>query len=225
MKKFLVIVLSILLILPLAGCSKSDAKKFKEEYESLNGEVSNGKEMRVLNISSKNPFVYKEAKDIVSMIKDGNTFVVYFGFARCPWCRSVLPNLIKAADELNIDKIYYVDVLDIRDTMDIDDAGNPYKKKDADKSYYELLNLLDGVLEDYTLTKNNKKIATGEKRIYAPNIVVVKDGEVINMTTGVSDLQTDGYMELTDEMNNESYNKIKNNLNELNGTICTKEGC
>nr|MBP3259105.1 hypothetical protein [Bacilli bacterium] len=225
MKKFLVLVLSILLILPLAGCSKSDASRFKEEYESLNGEVINGKEIRTLNISKKNPFVYKEAKDIVSMIKAGDTFVVYFGFARCPWCRSILPNLIKAADELDIDKIYYVDVLDIRDTMDIDDKGNPYKKKDADKSYYELLNLLDGVLEDYTLTKNNKKIATGEKRIYAPNIVVVKDGEVINMTTGVSELQTDGYMELTDEMNNESYNKIKNNLNELNGTVCTKEGC
>ena len=225
MKKFWIIVFSLVLILPLSGCGKSDAKKFKEEYESLNGEVSNGKEMRVLNISSKNPFVYKEAKDIVSMIKDGNTFVVYFGFARCPWCRSVLPNLIKVADELNIDKIYYVDVLNIRDAVDIDDAGNPYKKKDADTSYYELLSLLDNVLEDYIVSKNGKEYDTGEKRIYAPNIVVVRNGEVINMTTGVSESQTDGYMELTDEMNNESYNKIKNNLNELNGTVCTKEGC
>lgn len=225
MKKFLVLVLSILLILPLAGCSKSDASRFKEEYESLNGEVSNGKEMRVLNISSKNPFVYKEAKDIVSMIKDGNTFVVYFGFARCPWCRSVLPNLIKVADELDINKIYYVDVLNIRDAIAIDENGNPYKKKDADESYYELLKQLDGVLEDYIISKDGKEYKTGEKRIYAPNIVVVRNGEVINMTTGVSNLQTDGYMELTDEMNNASYNKIKNNLNELNGTVCTKEGC
>ena len=225
MKKFWIIVFSLVLILPLSGCGKSDAKKFKKEYESLNGQVMNGKEVRTLNISKKNPFVYKEAKDIVSMIKNGETFVVYFGFASCPWCRSVLPNLIKVADELNIDKIYYVDVLNIRDAVDIDDVGNPYKKKDADLSYYELLSLLDNVLEDYIVSKNGKEYDTGEKRIYAPNVVVVKNGAVIGMTTGVSELQTDGYMELTEEMNNDSINMFKENLSRLNSTTCTKEGC
>ena len=227
MKKFWILILSVLIILPVAGCEKkiSDAKKFKEEYESLNGEVIYGSEVRSINIDKKNPFIYKEVSDIVSMIKNNETFIVYFGFAKCPWCRSVLPNLIKAAKDTGIDKIYYVDVLDIRDTMDIDDVGNPYKKKDADSSYYELLNLLDNVLADYTLTKDDKEYKMGEKRIYAPNVVAIKDGEAVSMTTGVSDLQTDSHMDLTDEMNNESYNKFVKVLNEINGTMCTKEGC
>ena len=55
---------------------------------------------------------------------NNETFVVYFGFADCPWCRSVLPTLLDVADDLKIDKIYYVDVKEIRNKLDVDDEGN-----------------------------------------------------------------------------------------------------
>ena len=221
MRKILLVVLLAFLVFPLAGCGKKDALRFKSEYESLNGDES----ARSISIDKKNPFIYKDASEIVSMIKNKETFIVYFGFAKCPWCRSVLPNLIKAAKDNNIKKIYYVDILSIRDAYAVDSEGNPYRVVNADTSYYELLNLLDNVLEDYRVSMDGKDYNTGEKRIYAPNVVAIKDGVALSMTTGVSKLQTDSHMDLTDEINNDSYNKFVELFNELNNNTCTKEGC
>ena len=66
MKKYLYIALCLLIILPLTGCKKekenlsTDAIKFKEEYESLNGTTSSsGKTIRTININKDNPIIYK----------------------------------------------------------------------------------------------------------------------------------------------------------------------
>ena len=48
-----------------------------------------------------------------------------------------------------------------------------------------------------------------KKRIYAPTVISIVDGKVEDMTTGISDAQTDAYMKLTDEMKKETYNKFK----------------
>ena len=203
-------------MLLLVGCSgmkkeKNDAFLFKEEYESLNGE-KNSKDIsyRVLDIEEDNPFVYKDANDIIEMIDNKDTFVVYFGFASCPWCRSVISNMIDVADELEIDTIYYVDVKDIRDVMAIDEDGDIYISKEGANDYYTLLDRIGSVLDDYTLTDNDgNEVNTNTKRIYAPNVVAVVDGVPTKMTTGISDLQENAYMELTEEINDESFDKIK----------------
>ena len=66
------------------------------------------------------------------------------------------------------------------------------------------------MLEDYVLINDDgKEVKTGEKRIYAPNIVSIVNGEAVGLTDGVSDSQSDPYMELTEEMKEESYDKIK----------------
>lgn len=224
MKKLVIILLSIICIIPIAGCTKKDAKKFKEEYESLNNTTNaSGKIIREVNIDKNNPFVYKDAEDIVTMIKNKETFVVYFGFSTCPWCRSMIENLIKAAKDTNTKTIYYVDVLNIRDVIKVDSTGTVYKETEGDTYYMQLLSLIGDVLEDYTLTNGGKEIKTGEKRIYAPNVVVIENGKAITMTTGISNSQKDAYMELTEEINNESYSMLKEALNSLNNT-CTKEG-
>ena len=224
MKKVVIVLLSILFTIPIVGCANKDAKKFKEEYEKLNNtQTASGKITREVNIDSDNPFIYKEAEDIVTMINNKETFVVYFGFNSCPWCRSMIENLIKAAKDTNTKTIYYVDVLNIRDVIKVDSTGSIYKEKDGDPYYMQLLSLIGDVLEDYTLTNAGQKISAGEKRIYAPNVVVIENGKAIKMTTGVSDLETDSYMKLTDEINKESYDMLKDTLDLLNGT-CTKEG-
>ena len=216
MKKFIMMVAIATL---LVGCAplkdaptKTDSILFKEEYESLNNEKNsyNGTEYRVLDIAEDNAFVYKNASDILEMIDNNDTFAVYFGFSSCPWCRSVIPSLIDVSDTLGIDTIYYVDVKDIRDTLSIDEDGNIITTKEGTKDYYKLLEKLSLVLDDYTLTdKNGNEINTNEKRIYAPNIVSVVDGVPTKMTTGISDKQIDAYMELTDEIKSDSYDKIK----------------
>ena len=225
MKKILIIFISVILFLPVVGCNKSDALKFKEEYESINGEVkANGNVVRTIEIDAKNPFVYSSVEDIVTRMKNEESFVVYFGFASCPWCRSMITNLIKASKEAKISKIYYVDVLNVRDTLTIDDEENIIIQKKADDSYYELLDLMKNVLSKYTLTKDGKEFDTGEVRIYAPNVVTVKSGKAISMTTGISTLQENGYMDLTDEMLNESYTMIRELLLSYVGT-CDERAC
>ncbi len=232
MKKILIISLACVLAFTTTACSlfkKTDAVKFKEEYESLNGVKSKktGKINRSVNISKDNVFVYKKASDIVDAINNKETFAVYFGFSECPWCRSVISTLSEVATDIGIDEIYYVDVSDIRDELEVKN-GKVVTKKQGDKSYMELLKLLDNVLDDYTLTDDSdKEISTSEKRIYAPNVVSVVAGKAIKKDTGISDKQTNPYMKLTAKIKKETYNKFKCVLDcivETNNT-CTKEKC
>lgn len=184
----------------------TDAMKFKTDYESLNGEKnSNGDDIRVLSIAEDNPFIYATADEIAERIDNKETFIVYFGFNSCPWCRSVLPSLIESAKENNVTKIYYVDVLEIRDRYELNDKNKAVKTVEGSEGYYKLLEKLDNVLDDYEpLTYKSKgktkKVKIGEKRIYAPNVVTVKNGEAIALESGIIDELTDPYMEIDDGM-------------------------
>ncbi len=232
-KRYLIVAMLVMVLFGLTACGKkdeekTDALKFKEEYENLNGTTreKDGKTIRSIEISKNNPIVYKNASDIVAMMENGETFVVYFGFSDCPWCRSVIPTMIEVADDLGIHKIYYVDVKEIRDTIKLDDDGSVITDKEGSKGYYDLLEVLDPVLDGYTLTdKDGNEVSTGEKRIYAPNIISVVDGVAVENTDGVSEKQTNGYTELTEEMKKESYNKIKCSIQCVadNNKTCTLE--
>ena len=176
MKRKLFFAFFISLVLIVTGCSfnQSDSKKFKNEYESLNGTKVEGKSVRKVNIDKNNPFIYSSAEEVAKKIENKETFAVYFGFKECPWCRSVIESLIEVSSDLGLEEIYYVDVKNIRDTM-----------------------------------KDNEGVSANEKRIYAPTVVSIVDGKAEDMTTGISDAQTDAYKKLTDEMKKETYNKFK----------------
>lgn len=210
----------------------TDAMKFKSEYEAVNGETQGDYKIRELKLSDSNPFIYATAEEIVEKINNKETFVVYFGFATCPWCRSVLPTLIESAQAKGVDTIYYVDVLNIRDKYELDENNKAVRTVEGTKGYYDLLTLLDSVLDDYSpLTYKNKKgktkkVEVGEKRIYAPNVVVVKNGNPMALETGICESQTDAYMELTEEMINITKNKFDclfDNLQEDALNVCSKD--
>lgn len=235
MKKILVIILTLAILVTLTGCTKkeitkTDAIKFKEEYESLNGtkNESNGKEYRTISIDEDNPFIYSTAEEISKKIDDKETFIVYFGFKECPWCRSVLEELVEVAKKNNIEKIYYVDVKEIRDVKEINEDGNINTTKEGTEGYNSLIEKMSNVLEDYTLTnENDEKIEVGEKRIYAPNVVAISNGKALQLETGISKKQTDGYQELTEEMKKETYNSFKCLIKciEEDQTTCKKDMC
>ena len=187
---------------------KTDAYKFKTEYENLNGEENDyGKTYRSLKINKKNRIIYSTAKEIVEKTENKDTFVVYFGFSKCPWCRSMVENLVELSIEKNID-VYYVDVLDIRDTIEMVD-GELKTTKEGDKNYMKLVELYGEVLSDYTIKNGDEKISTGEKRIYAPNVVAVVNGQPKEMVEGVSEELEDPYGEITEEMNNASIKQLE----------------
>src|SRR5574344_1705691 len=144
----------------------SNAEQFKSEYESLNGKInSSGKVYRSLNIDINNPIIYASANDILKMIDNKETFVVYFGFNDCPWCRSVIETLLKVASDKGLEEIYYVDIKNIRDTIKMNDDGSVTKTVKGTTDYDKLLEKLKTVLDDYTLVDSNgDEVSTGEKR-------------------------------------------------------------
>lgn len=235
-KRSIFVVIALIIVLIITGCSYEkkdkidDALRFKEEYESINGDVVEGTDYKVreLTIPEDNPIVYAEANDIISMMDNNETFVVYFGFSSCPWCRSVLPILLDVAEESNIEKIYYVDVKDIRDKLEINEDGEVVTVKEGSEGYIGLLNRLDDVLDDYTLEYNGKEVETDEKRIYAPNIVSVVNGKAKELETGISDDQNNPYMELTEDMKKDTYNKFKCSIKcvlENKNSCSSKHAC
>lgn len=185
----------------------TDAYKFKVEYESLNNKESYGNnKYRELNIDKDNMIKYSSAKEVLDKINNNESFIVYFGFAKCPWCRSMIENLLSLAKQNN-EVIYYVDVLEIRDTLEVKDDKVVVSKK-GDTNYMKLLEKLDNVLDDYSLEVDDVKYETNEKRIYAPNVVAIINGKAVKKVEGVSEKLTNPYGKITDEMNKDSIDQL-----------------
>lgn len=237
MKKIISLILILLLVVSVTGCTKTktetkltDAQKFKEEYESLNNTTreKDGKKIREVSIPKDNPMIYKTAEEISKMLDEKKTFLVYFGFNDCPWCRSVIEELIKVAKDKNIGTIYYVDVKNIRDVKEVTSSGKVETTKEGSKGYYELIDKLSNVLEDYTLyDEDDKEVSAEEKRIFAPNLVAVSKGKAIKLVTGESDGLEDPYQELTEEMRKSTYSKFECLIDcfEKESKTCKKNSC
>lgn len=237
MKKILIV---LSLVICLTGCSTnkvSDAKTFKDHYESFNGQStgtkdSNGNDInyRSINIDENNPINIVSEDDIVNMVNNKDTFIVYFGFATCPWCRTVVPYMIDTANKMGIKKIYYVNVRpddtsnsDIRDVFTKDDSGNIVLSHNGTDGYHQLLSLFSNVLPEWSL--HGLSVAgtsyAGTLRIGAPQFIIVKDGKAVDSISGISDSQTDGYMDLTDDMINDMNNKFTDFFNEYLEKVST----
>ena len=208
MKKTLALIcLFALLFALLGGCKKestpvfaTDAEQFKYEYESVNGKLDeSGMESRMLDIPIDTPIVYASYSDILKYMEQGDSFAVYFGFAECPWCRSCLQAILESAIECSIYPLYYVDVHTSRDTFEIKNR-KAVKTKDGDECYDLLLKKLEDVLSDYVLyDTNGDKIKVGEKRIYAPNLIIIEDGVAVKLADD-GGLFANPYEDITEEM-------------------------
>ena len=209
MKKIiLLVILLVLTFIGIVGCTKNEeAIKFKEEYESFNGKSNDYFEYRELAIDEENPFVSATDEEIVKMIENKETFIVYFGDPQCPWCRSVIEQAIKSAKENKIDKIYSVRFWNgfheekIRDAYELDKKNKPVLKQAGSEAYSKLLEYLDSVLSEYTLKdKKGNTIKVNEKRIFLPNFVSIVKGEAKELVEGISSKQTEFNGELTTEI-------------------------
>ena len=235
MKKFIILIILIVLVIIgvvvyMGSLINSDGVKFKKEYEEINNKKTGygKKRFREINIPRKNKIKYSSAKEIINKMNDKESFVVYFGFKRCPWCRSIMEELIKASNDSKADTLYYVDVLKIRDVKELKD-GKVSDLIAGDEDYMQLIELMDNVLDEYTLEdEDGKEVKVGEKRIYAPNVIAVVDGKAVKMTTGLSPKLKDPYMKLTDEIKNYAYKNFKCVMNcslEKKKVCVSKKAC
>lgn len=205
---------------------KSDAVRFQEEYEALNGQMNENNKMSypVVTVSENNPMKYKTDDEIAKLLEDG-TGIIYFGFSACPWCRSMLPSLLKAAESTNLGEISYLDILDIRDTLTLDDNHEVVVTKEGTNGYKSILKKLDSVLEPYYLTsKDGENIDTKEKRVMAPTVVTIKDGTVLDIHVGTVSSQENGYTPLLEKEQEELFEIYQKMMLKLLDSSCD-ESC
>ena len=75
------------------------------------------------------------------------------------------------------------------------------------------------------LTDNDgKSVSTGEKRIYTPLLIFVKNGKIIAHHTDTVDSQTDPYVALNDRQSEELLLKLINYMSKISASVCD-ESC
>ena len=204
----------------------TDATNFKNEYESLNNVVneSNGKSYKEISISKDNPVEIVSEERAVEILEKG-TGLLYMGFPECPWCRNMVPVLLQTLNNSGIDKLYYLNIFDIRDTFVLNDKNKVEVTVEGTPNYYKMLDIMDKVLEPFYLTNDEgKKIDTKKKRIYAPTVVGVKEGEIVGIHVATVESQTDPYEDLTNEQQEELSNKYLELINKVYDVGCD-EAC
>lgn len=218
-----VIILSVIVVIALViailffllnNKGMSDGERFKQEYEELNDSHLE------VNIDSDNMIKYIGLEEAIDIIKN-DTGVIYFGYPSCPWCRNAVPVLLDAASSTSLDTIYYVNAYNIRDVKEIDEDGNIVTTNEGDRLYDDLLGVLDDILDPYTITDDNGEVIDlGEKRLYVPMVLFVKDGEVVSYHLSTVDSQEDPSISLNDSQRDELYNIYLDGINNVVGGIC-----
>ncbi len=199
-----------------------DALKFKNEYEELNE-----KEGAIqLEIDEKNPIEYADYDKLLEVIENG-TGIIYLGFPGCPWCRNALPVLFDVAEDKNVEVIYYMNILNERDSYIVEDDELVYVKdeegneKKGSKGYFKLLDALEDHLSDYVILFEGEEYEVGEKRIYAPTVIFVRDGDVIGLHVSTVDSQEDPRKPLTKKQYKELYSVYEDYIDELESGTCS----
>lgn len=177
------IILIISITIKTQDYKKTDAKRFSEEYE----------------ITENNVFVYKNPTEIINILKYG-TGVVYLGFPECPWCRAYVEILNEAAKEKDINKIYYLNILEDR-------------KNDTD-DYKKIVSLLE---------ENLSYDEEGKKRIYVPDVTIVNHGQIVGHDNETSivmeEISPDEYW--TDNKKQDLKSKLKLYFEKIEKPSCS----
>jgi thiol-disulfide isomerase/thioredoxin len=169
----------------------SDALKFKEEYEKLNGTIreSDGALYNSIEVPRDNPIQYVNCAEALDVLKQ-KTAILYIGANWCPWCRNAIPVLFEVAKREHIDTIYYLNLDEEKDMFEIQ-KGNLVKTVNGSVGYYQLLEFLESHLRDYVLTdEKGVTYDTGEKRIYMPSVITSKNGVIQDIHVGTVSLET-----------------------------------
>lgn len=139
-------------------------------------------------VDTQNVYYYSDYDEVVQVLNNG-TGIVFFGFPACPYCQVYAPVLDEVAKERGAEKIYYLNIKEMRD-----------KNTDEYKKIVE-------ILSDYLEIDEN-----GEKRLYVPDTYFVKDGKIMGHNNSMSMLKEENANEYFDE---EKRKELKDKLIEL----------
>ena len=192
MKKIVALLLSVALMIG-TGCvalaDEEDGLRFQQEYEAENGQLDNSGlyVLPELQLSADEPFEYEDFEDVEELLTEG-TGVLYLGFPRCPWCRSLVPVMIDAWKQSGArEEIAYFNALDLRDKRSLAEDGSIVVEQEAAPEYDRLVELLYDWLGEYE-GLNDPTI----KRIYFPTVVFVREGQIEYVHIGTVEAQDRG---------------------------------
>ena len=191
----------------------TDAIKIKEEYESLNDkQASNGNIYPKVTLKENNTFRYASAKKVLETLKSG-TGLIYLGFKECPWCR----NAINVLQYVNANEILYLDMTNQRDKYEEKD-GKAVKTEEGTEEYKKMLTILDSILDNYEIEdENGNTINIGEKRIYVPLVIGIKDGKIVGYHADT--VKLDDNQSPYDLLTNKQQNDLKLIYDEINAKV------
>jgi len=201
----------------------ADESKFQQEYENLNGTESSE-----IKIIKDNNIVYIDMKQAAEIL-DSKSGVIYFGYASDELSRAAVPVLLDAMSSSELDTIYYVNLDSAEGKRDLYSLNSKNKAKvvqEATQEYNAVRLALANHLEDYVLyTSKGKKVNTGQKRVEAPTVVSIVEGQVMGFHEGTVD-NHDGEKTLTKDQVKEltaEYTKVISS--QLNKKCMIEEGC
>ena len=196
---------------------KTDAIKVKEEYALYNNQINenNQRTYPFVNLADNNLFKISNEEEIIDILTN-KTGLIYFGYATDAYCRTLMPILDKVSLENQLDNIYYLNIEYIRDLIELDDRGEPIKKEEGTKGYYKIMEILNDNLDEYILNNQEyKDVDAKEKRIIAPTMVAVKDGEILKIHVKTLPSQKSGFDELDIEEEKELEKIVTDLIKEI----------
>lgn len=201
----------------------NDIEIFINDYEGYNNKNVDGVEFYNLNLNDDAIIYITDPEKIVEIMETENT-LVYFGFASCRWCRSMVSVLLDAAVSKN-QEIYYVDISEIRDLYDVSN-NEVYQEYEGTASYYQILEFFGDNLNDYVVYDNDENsYETGITRMYAPTVATVKNGAINEVFSSTSSYVSDPYEELNEEEYDLLFNIFVEMIDDMKNLSCSIEGC
>lgn len=198
------VILFIIIVLLLFGNDLSSLvlsnDKFKSEYESLNGQMTeDGYVYPQVHLSGTHIVRYVDIEKVLDLLENGSG-VIYFGSSDCLYCRSAVQVLMDTARDTKLKELYYLDISKVWDIKELDDYGEVLSVKEASSDYDKLLQELgDEYLIDYIVSDNTgRRVDVGERRLNVPLVLFVVDGNIVSSRVGTLFSQTDPYTPLDD---------------------------
>ena len=187
-KKILLVIFMVFNILSLVGCNNKnrDAIKLKKEYEQYNGnndyvDVNIDEDSRIKLIS------IRDSLDIIN----NDSGVIFFGMSDDAYSRAALPILLDASSNTSIDYIYYVDMRDKIEKFKLNSKGKVVVKNKGSSDYYDLVDRLKNILDNYTIEDNKGNlIDSGRKIVSVPMVINVNEGKILSYHKGTIDNNT-----------------------------------
>ena len=184
MKKIILICMSLLLI---CGCSTKPTTSSQDDEqvgycdgEEIGCGLEGGLDMSAYEgfTDKENAFVKSDMDEAIDIFKNKKSAILYFGFAKCPWCIEALPVMNEVAKEYGR-SIYYVETRDLERNLLYTDE----QKKEIVSYLYDYLDTND----------------EGEKHLFVPFVVVVKEGIVQSAHLGTIESHEAKERKMTDD--------------------------